>query len=480
MKKISALFILITFLISISYSQTKQNIIVDTDCALDDLRAITMMLAIDELNISAITTCDGGSDPFDGIQKVKTLLNYFNKKSIQTGIGRTVLKTPPSWRVHNKEVRWGNASAGLFIEKQSAVELITKTLMESKTKVTICCLGSLTNIADAIKKNPGLTQNLDKIVWYNKSIFPLTGDNYELDKASAEYVMASNLRVHVISNLNDKNANFKGSFFADFENAQNDFQRVVFNAHQPNDEYTIWDDLIPVYLIYPDVFDMYPPSIKIPNIQINKSYDVDAAKFYMLQFLCKTYSVENNISFYHFPVSKENYAFDMRSSVDSIVKAYGTEEWKSCVITNELHGHLGVYSIVGAKMGIRAREILHAPIDRLEVISFAGGRPPMGCLNDGLQASTGSTLGYGTFQIATEKDLRPEANFVFSHNQSKKIIKLKLKPMYSEQVEKDIKNGILMYGNLTSGYWKLVRQLAIKYWKEWDRRVMFDEQILEE
>ncbi|MCK4465766.1 MAG: hypothetical protein KAU83_08645 [Bacteroidales bacterium] len=53
-------------------------------------------------------------------------------------------------------------------------------------------------------------------------------------------------------------------------------------------------------------------------------------------------------------------------------------------------------------------------------------------------------------------------------------IEICLKKEYRERIEADISQGILQYGNLTSGYWKLIRKLGLKYWKEWDRNVIFD------
>ena len=82
--------------------------------------------------------------------------------------------------------------------------------------------------------------------------------------------------------------------------------------------------------------------------------------------------------------------------VKQIIERHGLEEWKATLLTNEMHRHLGLWSIIGAKMGVRAREILNAPFDHLEVISFAGYQPPFSCLNDGIQISTGSSLGRGT------------------------------------------------------------------------------------
>ena len=60
------------------------------------------------------------------------------------------------------------------------------------------------------------------------------------------------------------------------------------------------------------------------------------------------------------------------------------------VLTNEFHP-TGAYSIIGAKMGIRAREILEAPFDTLRVVSHAGDAPPSSCLNYGLQMATGAS-----------------------------------------------------------------------------------------
>jgi pyrimidine-specific ribonucleoside hydrolase len=47
----------------------------------------------------------------------------------------------------------------------------------------------------------------------------------------------------------------------------------------------------------------------------------------------------------------------------------------------------------------------------LEVLSHAGTKPPISCLNDDLQVSTGATLGHGTIPIAADPKPRPEATF---------------------------------------------------------------------
>jgi len=47
----------------------------------------------------------------------------------------------------------------------------------------------------------------------------------------------------------------------------------------------------------------------------------------------------------------------------NIIEAHGLEEWKAVLLTNELRRHFGMCSIIGAKMGIRVREVLNAPFD---------------------------------------------------------------------------------------------------------------------
>jgi pyrimidine-specific ribonucleoside hydrolase len=162
--------------------------------------------------------------------------------------------------------------------------------------------------------------------------------------------------------------------------------------------------------------------------------------------------------------------YDIRPVIDSAIARYGYEEWKANVMTDEFHGHLGVFSIVGAKMGIRARELFNAGPDMLEVTSYAGSKPPYSCLNDGIQVSTGATLGMGTIHLAKSKKARPSAVFTFRG----RSVMISLKEEYLKQVDADIEEGIRKFGLMDDGYWKLVRRNALRYWLEWDRNKIFD------
>ncbi len=477
MKKIFQLFVF-CFSIQVSLAQINTPIIIDTDCAFDDYRAINMMLATKELKILAITTNDGALDPMNGVMKVACLLSDYKLEGIEIDAGRTVLNSPPVWREACGLLAWGQCLPAIGF-KQNAAQLIVNQLTKSEIPVTLICLGSLTNVSDAIKLKPEIQKKISRIIWYNNAINPPKGTNYEADTKSADYVISLNLELQVVTNLENKEAYFDKEFQKQISKINTKYAKAVSSsfAQMHNGKAFMWDDLAVVYLLYPELFDLEAVSLKKPNLTIVKNYNIQAVKDEIIKILSQTYTFEKEVTFIEFPTDGNYYLFDVKSEIDTIIKRNGKQEWKATVITNELHGHLGVYSIVGAKMGIKAREILHAPIDRLEVFSFAGNHPPMGCLNDGLQVSTGSTLGYGTFKIANDSIntvIRPEAIFSFTDKTGTRKVRLKLKEKYSQQVEKDIVNGIIQYGNLTAGYWKLVRKLAIQYWRDWDRNEIFD------
>lgn len=164
----------------------------------------------------------------------------------------------------------------------------------------------------------------------------------------------------------------------------------------------------------------------------------------------------------------ECYAPDVRMVMDDTVRRFGEEEWHKVVLTNEIHGHLGIYSTLGAKMGCLAMS-LHDGDDEPEVLSYAGSQPPVSCFNDGLQVSTGATMGHGLFLLSDEKDKRVEALFTWKSE----TLRLRLKTEYVRIIQEDIRRGVEAYGH-SPRYWSYVRELALKYWSQWSRDDIFE------
>lgn len=76
----------------------------------------------------------------------------------------------------------------------------------------------------------------------------------------------------------------------------------------------------------------------------------------------------------------------------------------------EFHGHLGPFLVLGIRMGILAlKELGSSGHKEIESTVKTGTTPPISCLVDGIQISTGCTMGKGNI---TTVDLgRAEAAF---------------------------------------------------------------------
>jgi pyrimidine-specific ribonucleoside hydrolase len=171
-----------------------------------------------------------------------------------------------------------------------------------------------------------------------------------------------------------------------------------------------------------------------------------------------------------FPTEPSALREDVARVAEPILERHGAEEWKAALLTNELHRHLGIYSLVGVKMGIRARELLGASLDDLEVESHAGSRPPLSCLTDGLQVATGASLGRGTIRVEAG-DPAPKA--VFSKGGAR--LELALKEAVWRRIRSDVASAVERLGKLTPEYFGEIRSLSIRYWLALDRREIFEE-----
>ena len=208
---------------------------------------------------------------------------------------------------------------------------------------------------------------------------------------------------------------------------------------------------------------------------------ISAACLVLLLIVCPFYEASADERHDHEPLGRKpvclkDYPTDpalfndiVRPYVDKIIERHGMEEWKAVLLTNELHRHLGMWSIVGAKMGIRAREVLRAPFDELEVISFSGFKPPFSCLNDGLQVSTGASLGRAN--ITNTHVGQPEAMFIYKG----KRLNMKVKREIKAEIRRVIKEFSEKYGFRSAKYFHELDKESVKYWFEWDRNRMFVE-----
>ena len=75
----------------------------------------------------------------------------------------------------------------------------------------------------------------------------------------------------------------------------------------------------------------------------------------------------------------------------------------------EFHGHLGPFLVLGVRMGLLAIRELDSAMGEMEAVARTGNVPSLSCLLDGIQISTGCTMGKG--KISAEPPGVPEAEF---------------------------------------------------------------------
>ncbi len=481
MRKAIILFILI--LVTANYrlaahsGKPQYRVIIDTDCAIDDFRAITLLLASQEVEVLGITTSDGTLDPGCGKRKIKSLLRDFHHEGIPAASGDIMLKKIPGWREFNKNISWSKEelpeNTGNIL---NATELITETIKSETKQVTVTCLGSLTNIAQAIRKDTSIGKNIQRIICYNGTPDITEGTNYNFDRKSADFILNSGIKVDIVSNPDQDIFRLNSIFMDSISNLNSIYARRIFQVHQQKELrnplhkgfLNLWDDLIPLYLVSPVIFNINNTP-GYDSVRTVIPADMSRLKSEYIDVLYTAGNIESKM-FRSFPVDPGFYRKDVADVMNKIIHEHGIEEWKLGVLANELHGHLGIYAIVGVKMGLRAREFYNIGVDDIKILTYAGRTPPLSCMNDGLQVSTGGTLGHGLIFLADDTEHLPKA--LFSYKGRTVIISLQDK--YLNILRNDIRSCISEHGNLTEEYWKCVRRLAIDYWLKWDRNIIFD------
>jgi formylmethanofuran dehydrogenase subunit E len=101
----------------------------------------------------------------------------------------------------------------------------------------------------------------------------------------------------------------------------------------------------------------------------------------------------------------------------------------------EFHGHLGPYVVIGYKMGLIANQKLGSDPFFKKAVVWTHEKPPMSCVIDGIQFSSGCTTGKASLLV--EYGDIPKAKFT---NKNGKEIQIMLKPKIKNEIEANV-NG---------------------------------------
>jgi len=478
------LLLLILFFAGTAHAHTyRVPVLVDTDMALDDMRALTMILNSHMAEVRLVVTSDGVTSPSKGIQNLARLMNRIGRDGIPAAAGKISVKPAPPWRdlSENALEPFNKILPSKWLNKGAASEIV-KVLNGLEKKIVYLCLGPLTNLADALELDPGIAGKISRLIYYGgHPDDPDPGWNTERDPDAALTVFQSGLTINTMHMAHEKLLNFDTEIWQRINEMESDSAKVVKEMHSKPEirkkimqgHFRIWDEMAVIYLNRPSLFHFRPSSTHthVMSLESFNRNEVIETYFSLLGHAADFHlSSRQSVVLKKFPTDSSLFREDVKPRVKDIIVRYGLEEWKACFLTNEFHRHLGIYSLIGAKMGVRARELLGAPFDELTVVSFAGGEPPLSCMNDGLQVSTGASLGRGTIEVSV---INPRPAALFSHDEKK--LTLSLKPGIIGKIKKDIKNALREFGGLNEDYFSHIRTLSIRYWYEFDRKEIFEE-----
>jgi pyrimidine-specific ribonucleoside hydrolase len=453
----------------------RYHVIIDTDGALDDMRSISMFLSGNDIRVLAITCSEGTLHPDSVYCKTMSLLSAFHHEGIPVGIGKPLNLEPPAWSTFAGNIQWAEPVIfGDLNFKMDATGMLHRAVENYPDKITLIALGSLKTYADWIRSDPGMTDKIERIVWYNHHHIE-DGFNYLVSPDSYEYIKQTGIQLDIVSNQSAAYMVNK-DYLASIREAGSIYARQIGLVHtrpavveKINQEHLyLLDDLVALYLSVPILFETETRenvTFATPYSGIPENYI-----FETIARLLASANVTNNRVFVNFPVDEALYKPEYAKILNSTIEAFGPIEWKAVAMTNEIHGHTGIYSIIGAKMGIRAMEYFNVGVNNLSVTTFAGSTPPLSCFNDGVQISTGSTIGQGLINVSDSISAIPSALFEFNGQ----VVHISLKPEFTAQIQNDIRFGVQNYGLLSAEYWLYIEDLGIRYWATFDRDEIFD------
>jgi inosine-uridine nucleoside N-ribohydrolase len=200
------------------YGQVPIPLIVDDDGSPDGMVALLYFLNNPLFDVRAVTISNGEAHPDLFAGHIMKLLARMGREDIPIGIGRaTPLEGdnafPDPWRQASDnfwEIPLPQASVTL--EPVSASELIVETIHNSPQPVRLFISGTHTNLAEALRLDPGITENIRDVYIMGGSVYvpgniksdwPSIDNNVAewniwVDPVAAREVLASGLSLHLV------------------------------------------------------------------------------------------------------------------------------------------------------------------------------------------------------------------------------------------------------------------------------------------
>lgn len=208
------------------------RIAVDSDVGSDDIMALLYLLQRPDVRVSAVTVSGTGLAHCDaGVRNVLALLDVAGAPATPVACGRAtpgpVLGEPwmgafpPEWRSGTDDMYGIELPASTRRPDQDqAVDVLRRAIEDGST--TVLALGPLTNLADAIRAEPSLVEDVERLVVMGGAVHvpgnvpDVSGAEFNLwaDPAAADEVLRSGVPITLVP-LDASNHVPVTTFFAD-------------------------------------------------------------------------------------------------------------------------------------------------------------------------------------------------------------------------------------------------------------------------
>jgi pyrimidine-specific ribonucleoside hydrolase len=466
--------------------EARTPVIVDTDMALDDVRALALLAAHDHVSLEAAIATGGASSAGAGAGNLSWVLDQLGVHAVPVAQGRASGGGAPPWRAMSETLGFAltepkSPPADVPGDPAAAV---SAALEASAGAPVYLCLGPATTLAALLDADPSLADSLGAVYFLGDPPSPRADAwNTKRDPGALARVREAGIKTHFVWLADGEWLRYDEDLLEAISALDSPAADLVARIHRDDrvrdrleaGHMRAWDETAVLSLLFPERVGTEPLDGEAGHLRVQQASPVFVRKQVLALLgapLGGSLPPRRSVVLESYPVDPSMMRPDVGPLVPTLIERHGMEEWKATWLTNELHRHLGIYSIIGAKMGVRARELLGASVDEVRVLSEAGSSPPLACLNDGLQVSTGASLGRGTISVR-EDEPRVAAEFASGDRK----VHLRLREDVVERIRGDIRQALADHGKLTPAYFARVRELALEYWAELDRSEIFVEHV---
>ncbi|MBU1701588.1 MAG: nucleoside hydrolase, partial [Candidatus Eisenbacteria bacterium] len=256
--------------LALAHSATKIPIIVDTDMALDDIRAIVLLSQYEGVNLLAGITSDGACAPETGAVNLRRIVSRVGWGPVPVAAGRALEGDPPPWRPLAESMGWSDLGETLettpLTTHRDGFELLSETLARQDNVIYIC-LGPLSNLADLLLRDPSLAERIAVVQYYGSPPdSPEPSWNTARDLESAKRVFAAGLRIRCLQLPDDQLLRYDkdladavcglGGTASDLLCAIHSSDRV--QALVTDGHFRCWDEAAVLDLLFPELFAWQP------------------------------------------------------------------------------------------------------------------------------------------------------------------------------------------------------------------------------